>query len=212
MERNDGWKKSKTVLITAIIFVLSISIIFGLNPVKAAIIDVDTGDDLQDEIDNNASTGDVIRIKVGQTLSSNIIVNKSLTLQGLNSSIVIDGSSAYGFKVTEDGVTIQNLTFEDCSTAISLENVNDSAILYNNITGSDLAIKVTNDSTSNEISSNIFYQNTIAINIISSSGNSILYNMFLDSTTRHASDNGTNTWNTTEKSTVTTYSAELWSG
>jgi parallel beta-helix repeat protein len=100
---------------------------------------VNPGDSIQQAI-NNAGNGDVINITSGTYHESRIIVNKTVTLLGINAeTTVVDGDETTGaiFAVHADGVKIRNLTVQNTSDSggigISITN-------YGNLEVSDCII------------------------------------------------------------------------
>jgi len=206
MNETDGWKKTKTILITTLILLMSLPIIRTTEPIIAAKIYVESIDSLQEKI-NNSSNDDIIQINESINLTNFIIINKSITLTGKpDNSILIDGCG-YGFNITTSNVTFTNLSITNGSTLFliknethSLENIslvnltirNSSQkciSMYNStnsiITNSNIFNCLTSgiylyNSTNITISNNFINQTDTSLNITHHSDNNIIYNNTFD--------------------------------
>jgi parallel beta-helix repeat protein len=209
MKGNEAWKKTKTILICSIILLMSMSSNFIFESVKAEgsvnIYYVPDDGLLQDFI-NTSQSNDIIQINETINLSSFIIINKSITVQGKNDELIhINGSNEFGFNINVTNVTMRNLTIQNCSTAITIENSTNSLenITLDNITiqhCSQHGIRINNTTLSNitnltiinctqtgiylqNSSNNIISENQInqtsntGINITSNSNNTIKNNI-----------------------------------
>lgn len=153
---------------------------------------------IQDAI-NSANTSDIIYIFNG-TYHENIIINKTITLQGENkNNTIIDGSgSEEVINITADNVKILNLTIQNGIYGIKLYKTNNSTIKNNIITNNLEGIKfyASNNNTiiENNITSNMYYGISIYSfenKNISSNNNHIYHNNFINNT---AYDECTNIW------------------
>jgi len=157
MKRNDGWKKTQTILITTIILFMSFTSLFSINSVVAGSLGtihyVEDDAELQDRI-NDSTENDIIQINNSINLSSIVIINKSITIQGKSGeTIQIDGSG-FGFNIITKNVTLRNLTILNFSTAIRIEN---NTVSLANITISNISIR--------NSTYGIYIQNTTRSNI-----------------------------------------------
>jgi nitrous oxidase accessory protein len=140
MKGNEAWKKTKTVLICLIFLIMNMSSNLFIESVKAEETDqiyyVPDDGALQNLI-NTSQDNDTIQINESMKLSSFIIINKSITVQGKNDELIhINGSNEFGFNINVTNVTVRNLTIHNCSTAITIENSTNSLenITLDNIT------------------------------------------------------------------------------
>lgn len=86
----------------------------------------------------NATAGDTVEIYGSFTNSTEITVNKALTLKGMSSAAISTSGSNYVFRITGTPVTIQDLTFTKTDTAgqnmIGIQ-ANDATITGNHFSG-----------------------------------------------------------------------------
>ncbi|MCX9013628.1 MAG: right-handed parallel beta-helix repeat-containing protein [Candidatus Methanoperedens sp.] len=205
----------------------------GMTVASAAIITVDDsgGADytiIQYAIDNS-SAGDTILVNSG-TYYENVIVNKSLVLQGndtgggypvVNSSfdeaIVIDangstvqdfitiGGTFLGINVRSSNNTIRNNTVSDSNAGIFVLNSNNT-IIGNNVSNNSIGgIYLEDFSNNNIVNSNTANNNTNGIFVDNSENNIISYNILNNNTNKgiylYISNNNTISNNTANNNT-----------
>jgi parallel beta-helix repeat protein len=135
---------------------------------------------IQEAIDA-AETGDTIVIAPG-VYHEQLIIDKNLTLLGQKGSQTTFEGSGSGIAVTllpgASGSTIAGIVMTNWDQGVLIVNSSNCTI-YNNIfsltTSGGVAVRG-DDATNNTISSNIFQNNAIAINLTASSTSSIIYN------------------------------------
>ncbi|HMA82665.1 MAG TPA: PKD domain-containing protein, partial [Candidatus Thermoplasmatota archaeon] len=213
MKGNEAWKKTKTILICSIILLMSMSSNLIFESVKAegsVNMHYVPDDGLLQDLINTSQSNDIIQINETINLSSFIIINKSITVQGKNDELIhINGSNEFGFNINVTNVTMRNLTIQNCSTAITIENSTNSLenITLDNITiqhCSQHGLRISNTTLSHitnltilnctqtgiylqNSSNNILSENQInqtlntGINITSNSNNNTIKNNILNS-------------------------------
>jgi parallel beta-helix repeat protein len=142
--------------------------------------------------------GDTIYVNSG-TYKENVVVNKSITLQGESSgAAIIDGEGASStVEVTADNVSISGFTLENSSTSCILSNVSGCQVQNNSIVDNGNGILFDNCS-GNEISGNTIMNNTCGIAITTSNSpedaNKIFHNNFVNNTAQAVLSDSTNVW------------------
>lgn len=129
------------------------------------------------------------------------IHNQNNTLENITiDHVILLNCSNHGiYSSNAMQITVSNSSITNCSSSgIYFNNISMSTISNNSINQtSNTAVNLTNRSHNNIIYNNTYNNNSISINITFSQDNTIYNNTFLNSTTYHAFDNATNTWNTT---------------
>jgi parallel beta-helix repeat protein len=167
--------------------------------------DIKTGLDyagIQEAI-NAAETvdGDTLFVESG-TYKENVVVNKSITLEGANKEItIIDGGNlANTVEITADNVSLKGFTIENSKRGSTsacgclLTNVTGCRIFQNNIVNDWNGILL------NQCNGNLISENVIAMNVNSgislqdSLDNTIYHNNFMDNPVQAALSNSTGIW------------------
>ena len=162
---------------------------------------------IQDAIDD-ASDGDIILV-YSNTYKENIVINKQLTLKGieLKDDPIIDGCNIddvvtitanncifegfevrnsseikwtySGISVTSNNNVLKNNTIHDNENGIWIEDSDNNIIYGNNLKWNTIGISQA-ESCENNISNNKFTNNTLGIHALSHSNNNIFLNNIID--------------------------------
>lgn len=104
---------------------MSLTSLFSINLISAdssgSVHYVEKDHELQDSI-NQSEDGDIIQINNSINLSTYIIIDKSITLRGVNNNQIIINGFNFGFNISTNNVTLLDLTIQNCSTALMIEN------------------------------------------------------------------------------------------
>ena len=193
-------KKCEILVICAAILVLCF---VGTASAKTWYVDDDGGADftrIQNAI-NNASDGDTIIVYSG-VYYENVVVNKSVTLKGVNlpvvdagkrSAIILtaDGITLIGFTTTNSGLTWPFTgTWEISTITGNIVSNNNNAGIYlfgsnniitgNNVCNNNNGIRLSSSSSNNSITGNNVCNNSYGIRLYFSCNNSITGNTLIN--------------------------------
>jgi len=136
---------------------------------------------IQDAIDN-ANNSNIINIYPG-TYFENLIINKSLSLVGIDNPIIDGDNDMYTFFVDCRNFNITGFIIQNCRIGLYLGGATKSFNNYisnNTFTNCDDGIYIQNSSGYNHITNNNFSNNVRAIRLYNSSNNNIVFNHFND--------------------------------
>ncbi|MGB3458549.1 MAG: NosD domain-containing protein [Halobacteriota archaeon] len=132
---------------------------------------------IQDAI-NNASAGDTILVHSG-VYYENVVVDKSVTLKGIDQPVVDANCSGSAITLTEDGVTLVGFTATNSGSSWSDVGIkvtsNNNTITGNNVSSNGFGIYLSSSS-NNSITGNNVNNNRGGISLSSSSNNTITGN------------------------------------
>lgn len=203
----------KRIVLTVFILLLSPNVLFGVHTIRPALadtIDVFPGESIQEAI-NSALPGDTVFVHVG-VYAENLLVGKTLTLIGESKgNTIIDGSGkeqsvveVTASQVVITGFTVQN-TSREAGTSFAGIKISGAEcnVTGNHVRKSKIGISVTSHGTSITenvatenghgialysstgafVESNNVSRNTVGISLAFSSGNTILGNRAINSST-----------------------------
>jgi parallel beta-helix repeat protein len=158
---------------------------------------------IQDAI-NNASDGDTIFVHSG-VYYENVVVDKSVTLKGIDQPVVDANSSGRAITLTEDRITLVGFNATNSGSSGSDVGIkvtsNNNTITGNNVSNNGVGIGLYYSSNNNTITGNNVSNNGVGICISSSSnnntitGNNIRNNNWSGISLDYASNNNTVTGN-----------------
>jgi parallel beta-helix repeat protein len=131
---------------------------------------------------NNASDGDTILVHSG-IYYENVVVNKSVTLKGINLPVVDAGGEGSAITLTADGIML--VGFNATNSGSSWSNVgikvtsNNNTITSNNVSSNGVGIRL-DFSRNNFITGNNVSSNGVGIRLYDSSNNTITDNVFVN--------------------------------
>jgi len=160
---------------------------------------------IQDAI-NNASDGDTILVYSG-VYYENVVVDKSVTLKGINLPVVDAGGEGNAIMLCADGITLVGFNATNSESSISDAGIevtsNNNIITGNNVSNNRASISLYDSSNNNTITGNNVCNSNNGIMLQYSSNNSIYINNFINNIFANVDSRSTNIWNSPLEITYT---------
>jgi parallel beta-helix repeat protein len=161
---------------------------------------------IQDAI-NNASAGDTIIVHSG-VYYENVVVDKSVTLKGIDQPVVDANSSGRAITLTEDRITLVGFNATNSGSSGSDVGIkvtsNNNTITGNNVSNNGVGIGLYYSSNNNTITGNNVSNNGGGIGLYYSSNNKIYFNNFRNNVViLYSIYDSTNIWNSPSEMTYT---------